>query len=59
MKDRAKFVKVDIDQSIEISRKFMVSTVPTMMIFKDRKQVDTMVGFKPKDAIRDKVETHI
>lgn len=55
----AKFVKVDIDQSMEIARKFMVSTVPTMMIFKDGKPVDTMVGFMPKYAIKSKVEVHI
>lgn len=59
MNESAKFVKVDIDQSMEIARKFMVSTVPTMMIFKDGKQVDTMVGFMPKDAIKAKVEAHI
>ncbi|RDY28162.1 thioredoxin [Romboutsia weinsteinii] len=59
MNESAKFVKVDIDQSMEIARKFMVSTVPTMMIFKDGKQVDTMVGFMPKDSIKAKVEAHI
>lgn len=59
MNQSAKFVKVDIDQSMEIARKFMVSTVPTMMIFKDGKQVDTMVGFMPKNAIKAKVEAHI
>ncbi|MDK2562079.1 thioredoxin [Romboutsia sedimentorum] len=59
MKDSAKFIKVDIDQSMEIARKFMVSTVPTMMIFKDGKPVETMVGFMPKDAIKTKVEGHI
>lgn len=59
MNESAKFVKVDIDQNIEIARKFMVSTVPTMMIFKDGKPVDTMVGFMPKDTIKAKVEAHI
>ena len=59
MNESAKFVKVDIDQNMEIARKFMVSTVPTMMIFKDGKQVDTMVGFMPKDVIKSKVEAHI
>lgn len=59
MNENAKFIKVDIDQSMEIARKFMVSTVPTMMIFKDGKQVDTIVGFMPKESIKSKVETHI
>ncbi|WP_195940015.1 thioredoxin [Romboutsia sp. 1001713B170131_170501_G6] len=59
MKDDAKFVKVDIDKSLEIARKYMISSVPTMMIFKDGKPVDTMVGFMPKEAIKNKVEVHI
>lgn len=59
MKDDARFVKVDIDKSLEIARKYMISSVPTMMIFKDGKPVDTMVGFMPKEAIKSKVESHI
>ncbi|CEI71885.1 MULTISPECIES: thioredoxin [Romboutsia] len=59
MKDDAKFVKVDIDKSLEIARKYMISSVPTMMIFKDGKPVDTMVGFMQKESIKSKVESHI
>lgn len=59
MKDDARFVKVDIDKSLEIARKYMISSVPTMMIFKDGKPVDTMVGFMPKESIKSKVESHI
>lgn len=57
--DEAKFVKVDIDQSMDLARKFMVSTVPTMMVFKDGKPVETMVGFMPKDAIKSKLQAHM
>lgn len=59
MKASAKFVKVDIDQSMDIARKFMIFTVSRMMIFKDGKPVETMVGFMPKAAIKSKVEAHI
>ncbi|RDY23761.1 thioredoxin [Romboutsia maritimum] len=59
MEEEAKFVKIDIDQSLEIAQKFRVSTVPTMMIFKDGKPVDTMIGFMPKEKIKDKVQSHL
>jgi thioredoxin 1 len=55
----AKFVKVDIDESLELAQKFGISTVPTMMIFKDGKVVDTLVGFMPKDNLKAKVEAHL
>lgn len=46
-----KFGKIDIDENLEIARQFNVTTVPTMIIFKDGKKVDTMVGFMPKEKI--------
>ncbi|MEG0181309.1 MAG: thioredoxin [Romboutsia sp.] len=55
----AKFVKVDIDESLELAQKFGISTVPTMMIFKDGKVVDKLVGFMPKESLKGKVEAHL
>lgn len=55
----AEFVKVDIDQSLELAQKFGISTVPTMMIFKNGKVVDTLVGFMPKDSLKAKVQAHL
>lgn len=59
MQDIAKFLKVEIDQNMDLAKRFMVSTVPTIMIFKDGKPVETMVGFMPKETIKTKVESHI
>jgi thioredoxin 1 len=59
MKNEATFLKVDIDQSLEIAQKFRITTVPTMMIFKDGKPVETLVGFMPKDSIVQKVKSHL
>ena len=59
MKNDATFLKVDIDQSLEIAQKFRISTVPTMIIFKDGKPVETLVGFMPKESIVQKVKSHL
>lgn len=59
MKNDATFLKVDIDQSLEIAQQFRISTVPTMMIFKDGKAVESLVGFMPKEAIVQKVKSHL
>ena len=59
MKNDATFLKVDIDQSLEIAQQFRISTVPTMMIFKDGKPVETLVGFMPKERIVQKVKSHL
>ena len=52
-------VKVDIDQSLEIAQRFNITTVPTMMIFKNGQKVDSMVGFMPKEKLVEKVKSHL
>ncbi|MGL5715344.1 MAG: thioredoxin [Paraclostridium sp.] len=55
----ADFVKVDIDNSLELAQRFGITTVPTMMIFKNGKVVDKLVGFMPKDNLKAKVKAHL
>ncbi|MFL8709602.1 thioredoxin [Clostridioides sp. GD02377] len=59
MAEKANFFKVDIDQSIELAQEFEVSTVPTVIIFKDGKPVDRLIGFIPKDNLKKKVESYM
>ena len=59
MKDKAMFAKVDIDESLELAQQFSITTVPTVMVFKDGKPVDSLVGFIPKDKLKALVTSHI
>jgi thioredoxin 1 len=59
LKEDAKFLKVNIDESLEIAQKFQVSSVPTMLVFKDGVPVDQMIGFAPKEKIELKVKSHL
>ena len=43
--------KVNVDDSPEIAAKFGVDSIPTLIVFKDGKEIDRLVGFKPKGAI--------
>lgn len=47
-KDNLKVVKVNVDEAQEISTQYNVSGIPTVIIFKDGKIVDTIVGFRQK-----------
>ena len=55
----ARFYKVDVDQALDIARQFAITTVPTMIIFKDGEAVDKLIGFVPKDQIRTKLEAQL
>jgi len=56
---KVKFVKINVDNNPVVSQKFRVSSIPTVMVFKNGSTVDTMVGFRPKAAIKDLIEKHI
>jgi len=43
--------KCNIDENPEVPSKFMVRGIPTLMLFKDGKLLDTKVGALPKSAL--------
>ncbi|MPM72137.1 Thioredoxin [bioreactor metagenome] len=53
------FVKIDIDQSLRIAQEYNVTSVPTMIIFKNGKPVDTIIGFVPKQNIENKLRMYL
>lgn len=59
VKDKAQFLKVDIDQSMELAHKFKVSTVPTVIVFKNGQEMDRLVGFIPKASLKEKIESYL
>lgn len=56
---KAKFVKVNVDENPVTASQFRIASIPTVMIFKGGKAVDTLVGFRPKDAIKAAIEKHL
>ncbi|MFI3210483.1 MAG: thioredoxin [Peptostreptococcaceae bacterium] len=54
-----KFAKVDIDESLELAQKYSITTVPTILIFKDGEKVDSLVGFMPKNTLVQNVQKHV
>lgn len=58
MAGKANIVKVDIDQHSHLADEYRISSVPTMIIFKDGKEVERIVGFQPKQNLIAKLEKH-
>ncbi|MDO5518210.1 MAG: thioredoxin [Clostridium sp.] len=59
MNGKANIIKVDIDQSPDLADEFQITSVPTMMVFKDNVKVDMLVGFLPKERIAEVIESHL
>ncbi len=56
---RLKVGKVDVDTNPEISMKFGVRSIPTLMVFKGGKVVEQVIGAVHKRNLLDKVTPHI
>ena len=54
---RVKVGKVNIDEEKDITDKFNIMSIPTLLFFKDGKVVDQVVGAVPKSAISTKLES--
>jgi len=52
---RASVVKVDIDKDSGLAVQYGVRGVPTLMFFRDGKNMDQIVGAVPKSAMADKL----
>ena len=44
-----KFAKIDVDKNQEIAGQFEVRSIPTLIFFKDKKEIGRMTGFLPKE----------
>ncbi len=48
--DKAKIAKLNVDESPETAGKFQVMSIPTVKIFKDGEEVESLVGLQTKDV---------
>ena len=56
---KLKIAKVNIDDNDAVAAKYGVRAIPTMILFKGGKAVETLVGMLPKAALKAKIETHV
>lgn len=51
--------KVNIDDHGEIATEYGIRAIPTMLLFKDGKVAEQLVGMMPKAAIKAKLAAHV
>ncbi len=51
-KGKWKIGKLDVDESPEVSMKYGIQSIPTILFFKDGQVVDKAVGFQAKEKIK-------
>lgn len=51
--------KLDVDQNPEVSMKFGVRSIPTILILRDGEVVDKQIGVTTKQALANKIEAQL
>lgn len=51
-------IKVNIDNFPELTEKFKVQTVPTIIFIKNKEEIERHSGFLPEAQLLSKIETH-
>ena len=46
-----KIIKINTDEHEEEARKFGIMSIPTLILFKDKKEIDKRIGFQPLDEL--------
>lgn len=54
--DKAKVGKFNMDENPKIAQQFEVMSIPTLIIFKDGKAAETMMGVQSKNILIEKLE---
>ena len=57
-RDSIDIVKVDIDESMNLARQFGIMSVPTLILFKDGKEIAKTGGFQPKESLQQFIDNN-
>jgi len=56
---KVKVGKLDVDNNPQVSMQYGIRSIPTLLIFRDGKIADQIIGAVPKQAIVQKLESHL
>ena len=56
---KVKIVKLNTDENLKTAKEYSVSGLPTLLMFKEGKPVERLVGLMPKTSIISNIEKHL
>jgi thioredoxin 1 len=51
--------KLDVDHNPDTAMAYGVMSIPTLLLFKEGRPVDRIVGFQPKAQLKKRLESHL
>jgi putative thioredoxin len=56
---RVQFVKINADHAPQLSQRYQIRSIPTVMLFRQAQAVDQFMGLKQESEIRRFIDTHL
>jgi thioredoxin 1 len=56
LKDKARFVKINVDENPVVASQFGIMSIPTLLLFKNGQKVDQKVGGQAKPQLKAFIE---
>ncbi len=56
---KVKFVKVNTDENLKTAQDYSISGLPSLLVFKNGKALERLVGLMPKSTIISNIEKHL
>jgi thioredoxin 1 len=56
---KLRVMKLDVDENQNTAMTYGVMSIPTLILFKDGKPVERIVGFRPKSDLEKKILPHL
>ena len=56
---KVKFVKINTDENLKTAQDYSISGLPSLLVFKNGRAIERLVGLMPKSSIISNIEKHI
>lgn len=56
---KLKVAKVNVDENIQVAMRLGISSIPTLILYKDGKPVERIIGAMPKQRLLQQIEKHL
>ena len=50
------FGKVNVDENTQLAMEYGITAIPAILVFRDGKKANTVVGYQPKEQLKKKLE---
>lgn len=51
----ARIAKVNVDEQSELAARYKISSIPTLLLFKDGNLIESLIGLRSKEELKNKI----